>query len=119
MEQTQAQTFMMVFSYTPNPEYTPTQEDIATMRQDWGSFIGNLALKEKLESTNQLGFEGKQIAADRSVSEGVRVSENQMISGNMVVNAFSLDEAVELAKDCPILKMGGSIEVRNIMPMNN
>lgn len=109
----------MVFSYTPNLEYKPTQEEMATMQQDWGSFIGNLALKEKLESTNQLGFEGKQIAADGSVTDGMLISETKMISGNMVVNANSLDEAVEMAKDCPILKMGGSVEVRNIMPMNH
>ena len=109
---------MMVFSHTPNLEYQPTQEEMAAMQQDWGSFIGNLALKEKLESTHQLGYAGKQISADGSVTEGILVSESKTISGNMVVNANSLDEAVEMAKDCPILKMGGSVEVRSTIPMN-
>jgi len=111
------QTFMMVFRYTPNPEYRPTSEEIAQMKEDWGSFIGNIAIKEKLESTHQLGFEGKQIAADLTVSPGVLISDNKMVSGNMIVKANSLDEAVEMAKASPILKMGGMVEVRNIMPM--
>ena len=112
------QTFMMVFRYTPNPSYKPSAEAMAQMKEDWGSFIGNIAIKEKLESTNQLGFEGKQISADLTVSDGVLISENKMVSGNMIVKANSLDEAVEMAKDSPILKMGGTVEVRSIVPMN-
>lgn len=113
------QKFMMIFRYTPNPNYKPTEEEIGQMRQAWGGFIGNLAINEKLDSTNQLGFEGKQIAADASVKDGVLISESKMVSGNMIVKAHSLDEAVEMAKDSPILSMGGSVEVRSIMPMNN
>ncbi len=111
------QKFMMIFRFTPNPEYQPTDQEIAQMKEAWGSFIGNIAIKEKLESTYQLGFNGKQIFSDLSVSEGMQISDNKTISGNMIVKANSMNEAVEMAKDSPILKMGGSVEVRNIMPM--
>lgn len=110
-------TFMMIFRYTPNFDKRPTEQEQAEMRQSWGSFIGNLALKEKLVHTHQLGFEGKQIAADLSVTEGVAIAEGQVMGGNMVVKANSINEAIEMAKDCPILKMGGTVEVRSIMPM--
>lgn len=110
---------MMIFSYTPNPEYQPTAQEIKQMSEDWGSFIGNIAIKEKLESTHQLGFDGKQISTDLNVSNGILISNKKTISGNMIVKANSLDEAVEMAKDSPILKMGGSVEVRNIIPMEN
>lgn len=113
------QTFMMVFRFTPNPEYKPTVKEMEQMRQNWGSFIGNIAIKEKLESTHQLGFEGKQISTNLSVTDGIMLSENQTISGNMIVKANSIEEAVEMAKDSPILKMGGSVEVRNIIPMEH
>lgn len=113
------QKFMMIFRYSPNPEYKPTAKEMKQMHQDWGSFIGNIAIKEKLDSTYQLGFEGKQIATDASITDGILISENKTISGNMIVKANSLDEAVEMAKDCPILKMGGIVEVRNIIPMDN
>jgi len=113
------QLFMMIFRYSPNPNYTPTPQEMQQMKEDWGSFIGNIAMKEKLESTYQLGFEGKQISADSNVSDGVLIAENKMISGNMIVKANSLNEAVAMSKDSPILKMGGSVEVRNIIPMEH
>ena len=112
------QKFMMIFRYSPNPDYTPTEEEMQQMKEAWGSFIGNIAIKEKLDSTHQLGFDGKQITADLNVSEGILIAENKMISGNMIVKANSIDEATTMAKDSPILKMGGSVEIRNIMPMN-
>jgi hypothetical protein len=113
----QEQIFMMVFRFTPNPGYKPSAEEQAQMRQQWGSFIGNIALKEKLVSTHQLGFEGKKISSDLTVSDGVVVQENQTLGGNMIVKANSMEEATEMAKACPIITMGGTVEVRSILPM--
>jgi hypothetical protein len=36
----------------------------------------------------------------------------------MVLKADSMEAATELAKNCPILMMGGNVEVREIIPMN-
>jgi len=110
---------MMIFRFTPNFEYEPTAEELTQMKEQWGSFIGNIAIQEKLISTYQLGFEGKQVSADLSTSEGISISENQTLGGNMVVKANSLEEVTTMAKDCPILKMGGTVEVRSIIPMEN
>ncbi|WP_298303127.1 YciI family protein [Flavobacterium sp.] len=41
-----------------------------------------------------------------------------MIAGNMVLKAESIEVATEWAKKCPILFMGGTVEVRNVIPMN-
>jgi hypothetical protein len=35
----------------------------------------------------------------------------------MIVKANSIAEAAEMAKNCPILNMGGNVEVRSIQPM--
>jgi hypothetical protein len=109
--------FMLVFRFEPNFSYQPTAAEMNEMHQQWGAFIGNIAIQEKLVSTHQLGFEGKQVFADHSVNEGIHISENQTLGGNMIVKATTLDEAVEIAKGCPILSMGGSVEVRAIQAM--
>jgi hypothetical protein len=109
--------FMLVFRYEPNTNYQPTEAEINEMHQQWGAFIGNIAIQEKLVSTHQLGFEGKQILADRSVTDGIHIAENQMLGGNMIVTADNIEAAVEMAKNCPILLMGGTVEVRSIQPM--
>jgi hypothetical protein len=111
------QEFMLLFRFEPSFDYQPTEAEMNEMHQQWGAFIGNLAIQEKLVSTHQLGFEGKRISADKSVVEGINISENQTIAGNMILKANGLAEAVELAKNCPILHMGGNVEVRSINPM--
>ena len=111
--------YMMIFRYSPNPEYQPTEADLSEQRQAWGAFIGNIAIQEKLDSTHQLGFDGVQIAADTSTQEGIHISEGYTMGGNMIVKAQSMEEAVTMAKGCPILHMGGTVEVRDIIPMES
>jgi hypothetical protein len=109
--------FMFVFRLEPNPNFKPTEDQLNEMSQTWGAFFGNIAGQGKLVSTHQLGFEGKQIAPDKTVKDGIYVSSSETITGNMIVNADNIEEATEMAKQCPILQMGGTIEVRSIQPM--
>jgi hypothetical protein len=113
---TQTNEFMLLFRYEPTNEQ-PTQEQLQEMQKQWGAFIGNIAMQGKLVSTHQLGFEGNQIFADQTTKEGIHIAEGQTLSGNMVLKAESLEVATELAKKCPILFMGGSVEVRSLIPM--
>jgi hypothetical protein len=109
--------FMLVFRFDPSTDYNPSPAELEASHQAWGGFIGNIALQEKFVSTYQLGFEGLQISADKSTKEGIHVANSQTLGGNMIVRAHSLAEAAEMAKGCPILAMGGSVEVRSITPM--
>jgi hypothetical protein len=113
----QKKEFMLMFRYEPSQDYQPSEAELNEMHQQWGAFIGNIAIQEKLISTHQLGFEGKQILADHSVIEGIHIADKQTLGGNMIVKAASLGEVVEMAKNCPILLMGGSVEIRDIQPM--
>ena len=108
----------MVFRFEPDFDYQPTQEEQNVQQQKWGAWIGGIAAQAKLVSTNQLGFEGKQLRAGQSATDDLYISDNKIVGGNMIVRAGSIDEATELAKGCPILDMGGIVEVRNIIPMN-
>ena len=42
----------------------------------------------------------------------------EAIGGYIIIKAGSIDEAAEISKDCPILAMGGNVEVRTIVPMD-
>ncbi len=113
---TQVKEFMLLFRFEPTTEQ-PTPEQLQEMGKSWGKFIGTIAMQGKLVSTHQLGFEGKQIFADKTTQDGFHLAEGKMIAGNMVLKADSMEAATELAKNCPILSMGGSVEVRSITPM--
>ena len=113
---TQLKEFMLLFRFEPSNEQ-PTPEQLQEMEKSWGAFIGTIAMQGKLVSTYQLGFEGKRIFANHTTEDGFHIAEGQMIAGNMVLKAESIEVASELAKKCPILFMGGTVEVRTINPM--
>ncbi len=108
---------MLLFRFEPANEQ-PTPKKLQEMQKQWGEFIGNIAMQGKLVSTHQLGFEGMQILADYTTKDGFNSTGGQILSGNMVLKADSMEVATELAKKCPILAMGGTVEVRNLIPMN-
>ena len=113
----QKKEFMLVFRYEPSNDYQPTEAEMNEQHQQWGAFIGNIAIQEKLVSTHQLGFEGNQILPNKTIVSGIHIAEKQTLGGNMIFRAESLDEATSMAMDCPILLMGGTVEVREITPM--
>lgn len=53
---------------------------------------------------------------DRSVKKEPVVAGNQKVVSNIILLAENLESAVELAKVCPVLNYGGSIEVRAVQP---
>lgn len=110
------QEFMLLFRMTPSNE-RPTAEQIATMQNQWKNYIGSIASQAKLVSTSRLGFEGSCIDSQGQTSNNIYISNNEMLSGNMVVKATNLTEAQNLAKNCPVLSAGGSVEVRSLIPM--
>ena len=59
-------------------------------------------------------FKGTQtIASDGSVSKGSSVG----MSGYTIIEVDSMDAAMEIAKACPFLEVGGSLEVAELMKM--
>jgi hypothetical protein len=64
-------------------------------------------------------FPGESYAlsgADRLVKKEPVVSDNLKIVSNIILRATSLENVVELAKACPVLEHGGTVEVREITP---
>jgi hypothetical protein len=111
--------FMLLFRMEPNFTHKPTDVELAEQKKHWGTWIGGIAAQARLVSTSQLGFSGKQLHADMSVKEGVSIAAGQTLGGNMILKAKNIDEALEISKGCPILSMGGTVEVRDIIPMQN
>jgi hypothetical protein len=113
----QQKEFMLIFRY--DPSNGQADEDVShDLHQKWGSFIGNMALQEKLVSTHQLGNHGMLVTSDLQTTEGMYGADSQTLGGYMIIRAASILEATELAKNCPILLMGGSVEARDIVSMN-
>lgn len=107
--------YMLLFRMELNPNAQPTVEQLNEIKKSWSTWIGGIAQNARLVSSHQLGFEGNMILADKSMNSGVVTQNKESVSGNLVLKATSLDEATEMAKGCPILIAGGSVEVRSTL----
>lgn len=108
--------FMLLFRMDITVEQ-PTPQQIGEMQRGWGGWIGGIAAQAKLVSTNRLGFDGREIDPGKVVSNGPNKVGTKTISGYLVLKATDMDEATAIAIDCPILAAGGSVEVRDTIPM--
>jgi hypothetical protein len=107
--------FMMIFRMAPMGDYQPTPEQLQESVKQWQDWIGGIAAQGKFASTNQLGFTGKTLKSDGIVTDGPYAEVKEIVGGYIIVKADDIDDAMRLAQGCPILYIGGHVEVREIM----
>lgn len=113
--------FLLIFRrdfISSDPKLSP--EQMQAMMKPWQDWMGSLAAQNKLVSSgNRLASEGKVVKPNNIITDGPFVEIKEAIGGYIVIRANTLDEASELSKGCPILTIGGNVEVRTIVPMDS
>lgn len=111
--------FMYVFrggGYANPGSLSPTelQQHLAK----WNAWTNALLASGRLAGAQALEHPptGKTIRGrERVVTDGPYAESKDLVSGTVVVEAASLEEAAELARDCPIFEHDGSVEVRPVL----
>jgi len=90
-----------------------------TMKK-WRAWFDDMSRKGCLKNIGQpLDDAGKVVGGkQRSVTDGPFAETKDVVGGYSLIEARSLDEAVQIASACPIIEIGGSVEVRPVMQMN-
>jgi hypothetical protein len=86
------------------------QSDI-DMHMRW---VEELAKNGNFKHGNPLSADGKFLKPNNAATDGPYVEGKEGVSGFYFLLANSLEEATEIAKGCPTLKAGGTVEVREI-----
>jgi hypothetical protein len=110
--------FLFVYrnDYKSQPAASP--EELQAVMKKWMDWIGSIAAQNKLvDGGAPLGNEGKVVRPGNVVTDGPYIEVKELIGGFSVVKADSYDEAIDLAKGCPIFEFGGNVEVRDINPI--
>lgn len=112
--------FLLVFrNATVATESNLSPEQLQAMMKPWMDWIGGIAAQQKLVTAgNRLERSGAVIRPGNMITNGPYVEVKEAIGGYTIVKAASETEAIALAADCPILSMGGSVEIRAIVPMD-
>jgi hypothetical protein len=111
--------FLLIFrrDFTPGGAQ-PSPEQMQAMMKDWQDWMGSIAAQNKLvNSGNRLAQDGQVVKPGGIITDGPYVEIKEAIGGYIIIRAASLGEASEISKGCPVLSIGGNVEVRSIIPM--
>jgi len=81
--------------------------------QKWAAWFKELGASGHLKDYGHpLEENGKVVKGKKLVSDGPYAEAKDVVGGYSVIEARDLNHATELASGCPILEVGGSVEVR-------
>jgi hypothetical protein len=92
-------------------------EQMQQVADNWMAWFNRLKDEGKCAGGNPLERTGRIVSgAGRVVSDGPFAEAKETIGGYFLLTVSTLDEAVNIAKDCPGLPYGVRVEVRPIAP---
>ena len=110
--------FLLVFRADYKSMRPNTAEESKAIMDQWMNWISGIAAQNKLTNPgSSLAGAGKVVRPDNVITDGPYAEIKELIGGYTIVKADTLEEAAELAKNCPILEIGGNVEVREINKM--
>ena len=88
--------------------------------QKWMTWMKELGQQGHIKDRGQpLERTGKLVTGKhKTVTDGPFAEAKDVVGGYTLVEAVSLDQAVELSKGCPIFEFEGAVEVRPVMKLN-
>jgi hypothetical protein len=91
-------------------------EQMQAYSQKWVAWFKGLGEKGYIKSPGApLQPTGKVVKGkDKSVHDGPYAEAKDIVNGYTLIEARDLSHAVELASSCPLLELGGAVEVRPI-----
>jgi hypothetical protein len=88
-------------------------EKIKAYRKKWNDWLSGFPEEVKLSSTGfGLSEEGKVLKPSGVITDGPFVELKEKLGGLAIIKVDNLDEATTLAHGCPVLEIGGSVEIR-------
>jgi hypothetical protein len=118
-ESTDMLKFMYIFrggGYATPGLLSPTELQQHLAR--WTAWTDGLLRAGKMVGGHPLAYPGtgKTVRTrERVVTDGPYAESKDLVTGILLVEAASLEEAAELARGCPILEHDGTVEVRPVM----
>jgi hypothetical protein len=101
-------------------ETSASPEQMQKTMEKWVAWFKELGANGHLKDPGHpLEHTGKVVKGKQKiVNDGPYAEAKDVVGGYILIEAEDLPHAAELAKGCPILEAGGSVEVRPIQKLN-
>jgi len=105
--------FLFVYRSGKDGHGKMTPEEMQQHMQKWHAWIAEGMQKGwMLDPGDGLQKDGRVVNARKVITDGPFVESKEIVGGFSSVQAETIDAAAELAKGCPVLLTGGTVEVR-------
>jgi len=102
--------FLLLYTGGSMPESPAEQEAVMAA---WGAWFGKIG-SNVVDGGNPFTPMAKSISSNGTVSNG---PVGELASGYSIIKADSLDAAVAVSRECPVLQGGAKITVYEIFPV--
>ncbi|MBR09280.1 MAG: hypothetical protein CMP48_16555 [Rickettsiales bacterium] len=93
-------------------------EEMQQHMAKWNEWMLQISKTDEPVPGLPLNNEGKVVEkGGEIITDGPYTEGKEIVGGYVIVEANTLDEAVELSKGCPIFDFGGIVEVREAVEM--
>ena len=106
--------FLLIFRRAYKTKEAQPSADVFPLHlTHWQDWFNDLAAQDLLAwPVQQLDTQGKLIGQDTVLYGGTNPEMNESIWGLIIIKAQDYEAAVHVAKTCPILDVGGTVEIR-------
>ncbi|MEW6160220.1 MAG: YciI family protein [Verrucomicrobiota bacterium] len=114
-EQNKTPEYMLLFRGT-HWDKTLSPEQIQNVMTRWMGWFERLTNQGVVKAGQPLTHEGRIVSGKqgRTVSDGPFAESKEAIAGYFLLQVETLDQAVEIARECPALEYGMTVEVRTV-----
>jgi hypothetical protein len=97
----------------------PSPEQLQVYMKQYQDWVAGIAAQNKFVGGKGLSTEGKVIKSGDVITDGPFAEIKESIAGYIMIKAKDFDDAVMMAKACPILQgQGNSVEVRKVITVH-
>jgi hypothetical protein len=90
--------------------------EIQDTMTDWMAWFNRLRAEGRCTGGQSLGTETRIVSGQaRMVSDGPFTEAKETVAGYFALQVADLEEAVEIARECPTLRFGTTVEIRPMM----
>lgn len=106
--------YLLIFRGGPNFA-TASAEQIQQAMEKWKTWMEKLGSQGLLNGAERLTRSGAVITGSKKqVSDGPYTETKEIVGGYMSIKAADLQQAIDIAQDCPIFNYDGIVEVREV-----
>ena len=90
-------------------------EELQKIMGQWNEWLERLTVQGKVKAAQPLERDGKIVSGKgRTVADGPFAESKEAIGGYFLLQLDDFNEALEIAKECPALEYGVTVEVRPV-----